>query len=143
MELGHTAAMEGGPGPAGPPPAFVRSQENLGLDTPSTSGSQQDHEALLAEKVQRWHNRICERMHSSTRKLMAHLRPRFARGGCCPCVMTGLATVPLTSFTQPKLCTCKHAVRLIDGTLSVCRASCMPEHACFGALEWPGKCRAR
>lgn len=54
--------MDGGPGPPGPPPAFVRSQENLGVDMPSTSGSQQDHESLLAEKVQRWRNRISEIM---------------------------------------------------------------------------------
>jgi hypothetical protein len=54
VELGGNTVMEDGrgPGPPAAPPAFVRSAENLSMDAvPSTSGSQQDPEAILAEKV--------------------------------------------------------------------------------------------
>lgn len=53
MEPGGNLTMESGPGPGSvpPPPMFVQSQDNLGLEA-STSGSQQDPEAILAEKVE-------------------------------------------------------------------------------------------
>ena len=96
------------------------------MDTPSTSGSQQDHEALIAEKVQPWQSCICEILYKDACMPIEYLLLDSAQRRCCPGLVIGLATL-LLGVAQATPSLLFEKAKLLIG--AIIHAGCVPGHA--------------